>query len=123
MAAACATFDISKADSLTGRVESFFEWQQARRSAGVWPLGRSTETGAHSRCSARTDDGDLFTGVNFASQDYLSLSSHPAIIETAMKTMRDFGVHSAGSPALVGNTSMSLALERRSPNSWIASRS
>ena len=93
------------------RVTAFYEWQEARRAIGVWPLGRSTEQGAFSRCTARTDDGALFTGVNFASQDYLSLNSHPAILETAIQAMRDYGVHSAGSPALVGNTSLSLALE------------
>lgn len=99
-------------NDLVGRVAAFYEWQQSRREAGLWPLGRSTETGPHSRCRARTDEGTLFEGVNFASQDYLSLSSHPAVYEVAAKTMRDFGVHSAGSPALVGNTSLSLGLER-----------
>ena len=44
------------------------------------------------------------TGVNFASQDYLSLSAHPEIKATASSTIEKFGVHSAGSPALVGNT-------------------
>jgi glycine C-acetyltransferase len=99
--------------NLLDRVEAFYDWQQTRRAAGVWPLGRSTETGPSNRCSARTDEGALFEGVNFASQDYLSLSSHPAILETAIQTMRDFGVHSAGSPALVGNTSVSIALEHK----------
>jgi glycine C-acetyltransferase len=98
---------------ILSRVGAFYDWQNARRAAGVWPLGRSTELGAHSRCSARTDEGDLFQGVNFASQDYLSLSSHPAVLETAIETMHEFGVHSAGSPALVGNTSLSIALERK----------
>lgn len=98
-------------DLLT-RANAFYEWQQARRQSGLWPLGRSTEHGPHSRCQARTDEGGLFEGINFASQDYLSLSSHPEICEVAAKTMRDFGVHSAGSPALVGNTSLSLLLER-----------
>ncbi len=101
---------------LTDRVDAFYNWQQARRAVGVWPLGRSTETGAHSRCSARTDEGAMFEGINFASQDYLSLSSHPEIIETAMNVMREFGVHSAGSPALVGNTSLSIALEEQIAN-------
>lgn len=95
------------------RVEAFYQWQEARRSIGVWPLGRSCEHGAFSRCSARTDEGMLFEGVNFASQDYLSLNSHPEVLETAIQTMRDYGVHSAGSPALVGNTSLSIALERK----------
>lgn len=98
---------------LLARVEAFYDWQQTRRAAGVWPLGRSTEQGAFSRCSARTDEGALFQGVNFASQDYLSLNSHPAILETAIDTMREYGVHSAGSPALVGNTSLSIALENK----------
>lgn len=98
---------------LLARVDAFYAWQQARRAVGVWPLGRSTELGAHSRCIARTDEGALFEGVNFASQDYLSLSSHPAILDTAIETMREFGVHSAGSPALVGNTSLSIALEQK----------
>ncbi len=97
---------------LLGRANAFYEWQQARRQSGLWPLGRSTEHGPHSRCQARTDEGGLFEGINFASQDYLSLSSHPEVYEVAVKTMRDFGVHSAGSPALVGNTSLSLLLER-----------
>lgn len=96
---------------LLGRVEAFFQWQETRRAAGVWPLGRSTEQGAFSRCTARTDEGELFQGVNFASQDYLSLNSHPDVLEVALETMRQYGVHSAGSPALVGNTSLSIALE------------
>ena len=54
---------------ILSRIGAFYDWQQARRAAGVWPLGRSTEHGAHSRCSARTDEGALFEGVNFASQD------------------------------------------------------
>ena len=99
--------------NLLDRVDAFYQWQESRRAIGVWPLGRSCEHGAFSRCSARTDEGTLFEGVNFASQDYLSLNSHPAILETAIQTMRDYGVHSAGSPALVGNTSLSIALENR----------
>ena len=99
--------------NLLTRIDAFYDWQQARRAVGVWPLGRSTEEGARSRCSARTDEGGLFEGVNFASQDYLGLNSHPAILETAIETMRAYGVHSAGSPALVGNTSLSIALEEK----------
>jgi glycine C-acetyltransferase len=106
-------FRYLRGSNLLARVSGFYEWQEARRAAGVWPLGRSTERGAFSRCSARTDDGELFEGVNFASQDYLSLNSHPAILETGIEAMRRFGVHSAGSPALVGNTSLSIELEEK----------
>ena len=99
--------------NLLERVTAFYDWQEARRAVGVWPLGRSTEHGAFSRATARTDEGALFDGVNFASQDYLSMNSHPAILETAIETMRQYGVHSAGSPALVGNTSLSIELENK----------
>ena len=99
--------------NLLDRVEAFFEWQELRRDTGLWPLGRSTETGPRSKCLARTDEGALFEGINFASQDYLSLSAHDAVRDTAIATINEFGVHSAGSPALVGNTSLSLALEKK----------
>ena len=99
--------------NLLERVEAFFEWQELRRDAGLWPLGRSTESGPRSKCLARTDEGALFEGINFASQDYLSLSAHDAVRDTAIETINEFGVHSAGSPALVGNTSLSLALEKK----------
>ena len=106
-------FRYLEGSDLLGRVEAFYEWQETRRAAGVWPLGRSTEDGAFTRCSARSDEGQLFHGVNFASQDYLGLNSHPRILEAAIEAMREFGVHSAGSPALVGNTSLSIALEEK----------
>lgn len=99
--------------NLIERAGAFFAWQQMRREAGLWPLGRSTEMGPRSHAQARTDDGTLFEGVNFASQDYLSLSAHPGVIQVAIETTRRFGVHSAGSPALVGNTSLSLRLEEK----------
>ena len=98
---------------LLDRVNGFYQWQELRRETGLWPLGRSTESGPRSKCVARTDEGVRFEGINFASQDYLSLSAHPAVSETAIETIKEFGVHSAGSPALVGNTSLSLALERK----------
>ena len=79
--------------NLLDRVAAFYAWQEARREIGVWPLGRSTEQGAFSRCTARTDEGALFAGVNFASQDYLSLNSHPEILETGIQALRDRLMH------------------------------
>lgn len=106
-------FRHARGANLLDRVNAFFEWQERRRAAGVWPLGRSTEHGARNRCGARTDTGEFFEGVNFASQDYLSLNTNPRILDAGVEAMKRFGVHSAGSPALVGNTSLSLELENR----------
>jgi 7-keto-8-aminopelargonate synthetase-like enzyme len=98
---------------LLGRCESFYDWQNTRRRSGTWPFSRSTEAGPAATCAIRDDTGTLSEGVNFASQDYLSLSSHPEVKAAAKRAVDAMGVHSAGSPALVGNTSTSIALERR----------
>ena len=98
---------------LLERVNGFFNWQNLRRQHGLWPFSRSTEDSPGAVCAARDDRGDRIHGVNFASQDYLSLSSHPAIKAVAKEAIDRCGVHSAGSPALVGNTANSVALERK----------
>lgn len=55
----------------------------------------------------------LGDGINFASQDYLSLACHPQIQAAAVEAIARYGVHSAGSPALMGNTTLSVELEQR----------
>jgi glycine C-acetyltransferase len=106
-------FRVPGGADLLGRTEGFFKWQDLRRQNGLWPFSRATEDGPSTVCLAQDDRGNTMRGVNFASQDYLSLSSHSGIKETAKQTIERCGVHSAGSPALVGNTSYSVALERR----------
>jgi len=105
-------FRVPGGADLLGRTEGFFRWQDIRRQNGLWPFSRATEDGPKTVCAAQDDSGNKMRGVNFASQDYLSLSSHPAIKATAIETIERCGDHSAGSPALVGNTSHSVALER-----------
>lgn len=98
---------------LVDRARSFFDWQDLRRNHGLWPYARSTESAPKTYCSVRSDSGQAVEGVNFASQDYLSLSSHPHLKEVAIEAIRTYGVHSAGSGALLGNTANSLALARK----------
>jgi 7-keto-8-aminopelargonate synthetase-like enzyme len=97
---------------LLGRVEHFFRWQELRRQHHVWPYSRATEEAPTTVNAAQEDTGERFAGVNFGSQDYLSLASHPAIKEAAKAAIDEYGVHSAGSAAFIGNTRYSLALER-----------
>jgi 7-keto-8-aminopelargonate synthetase-like enzyme/DNA-binding NarL/FixJ family response regulator len=96
---------------LTGRVEGFFRWQDLRRAHGLWPYSKSTEEAPLATCAAKDDHGFRFRGLNFASQDYLGLSSDPEIKEVAKAVIDEYGVHSAGSSALAGNTKYSLKLE------------
>ena len=97
---------------LLSRVDRFYRWQSLRRQHHVWPYSRSTEAAPTAICGARDDTGERFSGINFGSQDYLSLSSHPAIKEAAKAAIDEYGAHSAGSPAFLGNTRYSLLLER-----------
>ena len=106
-------FRIPGGADLLRRTEGFFKWQDLRRKNSLWPFSRATEDGPGTVCQAQDDSGNRMRGVNFASQDYLSLSSHPAVKSAAKETIDRCGVHSAGSPALVGNTSHSVALERK----------
>ncbi|MBS0609063.1 MAG: aminotransferase class I/II-fold pyridoxal phosphate-dependent enzyme [Comamonadaceae bacterium] len=97
---------------LMARVGSFYEWQELRRQSSLWPYSRATQEAPLSVCTALDDNGQQFTGLNFGTQDYLALSSHPAIKEVAKAVIDEYGVHSAGSSALAGNTKYSLVLEQ-----------
>jgi 7-keto-8-aminopelargonate synthetase-like enzyme len=106
-------FRVPGGTDILARVNEFYKWQEMRRQAGVWPFSRSTVAGPRATVVAQDDRGNAMRGVNFASQDYLSLSAHPAIQSVALETIERYGVHSAGSAALVGNTTHSIALERK----------
>ncbi len=97
---------------LIARVRGFYEWQHVRRLHGLWPYSKATEQAPLAVCTARDDSGVRFAGLNFATQDYLGLASDPAIKEVAKAVIDEYGVHSAGSSALAGNTKYSLRLER-----------
>lgn len=105
-------FRAPKGVDIIERVHGFFDWQDLRRQHDLWPYARATETAPMAHCDAVADTGATFSGINFASQDYLSLSSHPHIKAVATDAIAKYGVHSAGSAALLGNTSNSLKLEQ-----------
>ncbi|HVT48346.1 MAG TPA: pyridoxal phosphate-dependent aminotransferase family protein [Vicinamibacterales bacterium] len=92
-------------------MDTFFEWQDARRSSGLWPYSRSLDAAPDPTTSIHDDRGIHYSGLNFASQDYLGLANHPAVRDAVMDALDQFGPHSAGSPVLLGNTADSLALE------------
>jgi glycine C-acetyltransferase len=106
-------YRLVKGTDLLARVGAFFRWQDLRRRHGLWPYARSTDSGPETVCAMRDDSGTRNFGVNFGSQDYLSLSSHPDIKAAAKTAIDRYGLHSAGSPALLGNTAASVALEEK----------
>ena len=97
---------------LIARADAFFAWQDLRRQFDLWPYAKSTASAPRTTCLANTDSGKKLSGVNFASQDYLSLASHPSIKQVAIEAIEEYGVHSAGSAALLGNSRHSIKLEK-----------
>ncbi|MFN0163007.1 MAG: aminotransferase class I/II-fold pyridoxal phosphate-dependent enzyme [Burkholderiales bacterium] len=96
---------------LIERTARFHAWQQARQHAGYWPYSRALRDAPASTTRIADCRGRAAAGVNFASQDYLSLATSAELQHAAIEAIERFGVHSAGSAAVLGNTTHSLALE------------
>ena len=103
--------DVAGPDILT-RIQGYTAWQKSRVQSGLWPYSRATFSAPAPTCDIVDEAGQLVSGVNFSSQDYLNLASHPSVKEAAIKAIHDHGVHSAGSSILLGNTKYSLDLEQ-----------
>ncbi len=111
MAQSVAHFRNPSGADLLKRTERFYDFVQSRAEFGLWPYSRALEKGVGPRAAVSDSTNTTREGINFASQDYLGLSQHPAVVEAGIKAMREFGSHSAGSAVLAGNTRLSLQLE------------
>ena len=105
-------YRVVEGSDLLARIEGFHRWQSRRFQEGFWPYSRVTDAGPRAAATVSDEMGRKTEGVNFGSQDYLSLSRHPSIVAAAREAIERCGVHSAGSPAFIGNTTYSIALER-----------
>jgi len=97
---------------LTRRTRPLSEWIQQRTSLNIWPYARAIEQAPRTNTQIKSQNDRTIAGINFGSQDYLGLSSHPSITEAAISALREYGPHSAASPMLQGNTTLSRRLER-----------
>jgi glycine C-acetyltransferase len=105
-------FRSTSGPDLLRRHDPFLAWQQARVEAGLWPYFRRYDTGLGTTATAVSERGRVTHGANFGGQDYLSLSSHPAVLEAAVRALHDFGPVAAGSSALGGATPLHRSLEQ-----------
>lgn len=96
---------------LTAKARAFMEWSDGRVRYGGFPYAKRLLRAPGPEASLRLADGSVRAGLNFSSQDYLSLASHPAIAEAAGAAIARYGVHSAGSTALAGAMDFSEELE------------
>lgn len=103
-----------KGKSLTERSYGFYEWAQSRRQMGVWPYSRVLLSPVlHHTVIANEFSENSVAGINFASQDYLGLTYRQELCDAAHAAIDEYGVHSAGSPALCGRTRLLTALEEK----------
>jgi glycine C-acetyltransferase len=96
---------------LMARTSAIVPWVMARRAAEVWPYGRAVASAPGATALAEGETGLMREGLNFATQDYLSLASHPSVHAAAADALRRYGVHSGGSSALQGRSDASRLLE------------
>ncbi len=87
---------------LFAKARAFAEWSDARVRYGGFPYGKRLTGAPTPRTALRFLDGSVREGINFSSQDYLGLASHPDVKHAAHAAIDQFGVHSAGSAALAG---------------------
>jgi 7-keto-8-aminopelargonate synthetase-like enzyme len=112
LAGNAAQFAQPRGPNLLARTAPLEGWHAARARHGVWQYSRALDGAPQPIASIQDEAGNTARGVNFASQDYLSLASHPAIFDAAEQALHDGGPHSAGSAVLLGNTKTSLLLEQ-----------
>jgi len=98
---------------LPSRWKPMTGWMEARMRNGLDPYSKYTAARIDTEIVAYASNGEPFPGVNFASQDYLNLATEKRVINAATEAAERYGVHSAGSSALMGLTEIILELERK----------
>jgi glycine C-acetyltransferase len=104
-------FAFPRGAHLTERTKPLGEWLAQRTALSTWPYSRCLEQAPASETRITSQNDRPVEGINFGSQDYLGLASHPAIRDAALRALDEFGPHTASSPMLQGNTALSRRLE------------
>jgi len=106
-----AHFARLRGPDLLGRTKPLKEWVVERVQRDLWPYSRALHSGPSTVVRVENLTGEVTEGINLASQDYLGLATSPRIIDAAVDAARTYGVHSAGSGVLSGNSDLSRHLE------------
>lgn len=95
-----ADFLVESGPCLLARWDAHQAFWDERLAMGLDPFQRTGVEGVGPVLRVVDRGGVELDGVNFASQDYLSLSAHPQVQNAAIAAIARFGLHSAGSRAL-----------------------
>ncbi|AUP79297.1 aminotransferase class I/II-fold pyridoxal phosphate-dependent enzyme [Flavivirga eckloniae] len=107
----CVDFGIPIGPNILKRVDDYYEWYNARNDCNTWQYARTLKSFPGTNASMFDANERHIDGINFASQDYLSMGSHPKVMKAAKEALEKYGPHSAGSPMVIGNTELVHELE------------
>jgi 7-keto-8-aminopelargonate synthetase-like enzyme len=103
-----------KGKSLEERYKPFNEYVDLLKLNGVYPFGRiATSKLSEEMYISNTWADEDTPCLNFGSQDYLSLSNHPAVIQAAKDSIDKYGINAGGSPVLGGQNILTSRLGKR----------
>ena len=97
--------------SLELRTQRYHEWRQKRLEHGVWPFATQLQSTPGPEATVLDASGTERTGLNFASYDYLGLSTHAEVRAAAIEAIHQYGLQIAGAPILQGNSPLSVRLQ------------
>ena len=106
-------FSDLRGSNALNRTAAYHSWQNKRQDSQLWSYTNAIQSPAAPTLTVSDCLGEHRSGINYASQDYLSLSSHPAVKQAAHEAIERYGIHSAGSAIFQGNTALSLQLEQQ----------
>lgn len=109
-----ADFVNAKGKNLQARCEPYARYVDDRRNSATWPYHRALTGAVGPKIDALDDSGHLLAQcINYASQDYLGIAQDPRVHQAAKKAIDAYGVHSSGSPILLGRHKPMMELEDR----------
>jgi len=97
--------------SLASRTQRYHDWRKNRLEHGVWPFSTQLQSAPSPEATVLDAAGTERTGVNFASYDYLGLSTHAEVRAAAIDAINQYGLQIAGAPILQGNSPLSVRLQ------------
>jgi 7-keto-8-aminopelargonate synthetase-like enzyme len=97
--------------SLELRTQQYHDWRKKRVEHGVWPFSTQLQSAPGPEATVLDATGTERTGVNFASYDYLGLSTHAEVRAAAIDAINQYGLQVAGAPILQGNSPLSVRLQ------------
>ena len=103
-----------KGRSLEERYQPFNQYVDLLKLNGVYPFSRTVASKLGPEVYLTNTWADEDTPcLNFGSQDYMGMTSHPLVIQAAKDAIEKYGVTSGGTPVLGGRNTLTNKLEKK----------